>query len=205
MKSLLILSLLALSLCSNASKIKQYLKNQGFTSAGAAGLMGTLDAKSELRPDVYELAKQKIIGLTQAEYVRKTNEQWFKEKLSGSNSQNNDYLNEKRDYLTRKEKEEKIEMEASMKIDKMLDEIRREKRVKQMIKERQEQLQKKLKEKDVLKAKPKKKKMEKKKKTSNFFLEAMGVTEEEMNKKMEEEILNEKENERLLMERQREL
>ena len=129
-------------------------------------------------------------------YVRKTNEQWFKEKLSGSNSQNNDYLNKKRDYLTRKEKEEKIEMEASMKIDKMLDEIRREKRVKQMIKERQEQLQKKLKEKDGLKAKPKKKKMEKKKKTSNFFLEAMGVTEEEMNKKMEEEILNEKENDK---------
>ena len=78
MKSLLILSLLALSLCSNASKIKQYLKNQGFTSAGAAGLMGTLDAKSELRPDVYELAKQKIIGLTQAEYVRKTNDGTYK-------------------------------------------------------------------------------------------------------------------------------
>ena len=78
MKSLLILTLLTLSLCDNASRIKQYLRNHGFTAAGTAGLMGNLEAESGLRPDVYEYSKQKIIGLSQADYVRKTNDGSYK-------------------------------------------------------------------------------------------------------------------------------
>jgi hypothetical protein len=78
MKTLLILSLLTLSLCGNASKIKNYLRSHKFTSAGAAGLMGNLEAESGLRPDVYEYSKQKIIGLSQADYIRKTNDGSYK-------------------------------------------------------------------------------------------------------------------------------
>ena len=78
MKTLLILSLLTLSLCGNASKIKKYLRSHKFTAAGAAGLMGNLEAESGLRPDVSEYSKQKIIGLSQADYIRKTNDGSYK-------------------------------------------------------------------------------------------------------------------------------
>ena len=136
-------------------------------------------------------------------YKKKTNEQWFKEKLKNSSNNNNsnnnkDFLNKKRSFLSSKEKEEKMELEASARIDRMLDEIRREKRVNQMIAERKKELEKKLKEKEKIemKAKLKKKKLEKKKKSSNFFLDAMGITEEEVIKsiKEKEEKENEKEN-----------
>ena len=135
-------------------------------------------------------------------FTKKTNEQWFKEKLSGNTNGNNnkDFLNKKRNYLTSKEKEEKIELEASMKIDKMLDEIRREKRVKQMIEERKqkslkEQQKKEQEKKEALKAKIKKKKNSNKKINSDFFMEAMGFTKEDIKKREEERKLKEKEEE----------
>ena len=78
MKTLLTLTFLTITLCSNAGTIKSYLKNHGFTSAGAAGLMGNLEAESGLRPDVYEYSKQKIIGLSQSDYIRKTNDGSYK-------------------------------------------------------------------------------------------------------------------------------
>ena len=127
-------------------------------------------------------------------FKKKTNEQWFKEKLKNStnnNTNNNngkDFLNKKRSFLSWKEKEEKMELEASAKIDRMLEEIRREKRVNQMIAERKKQLENKIKEKEKeeMKAKIKKKKIVKKQKSSNFFLEVMGITEEEIVKNIKE-------------------
>ena len=128
---------------------------------------------------------------TTFKYSKVTNEQWFKEKMkNGNGNQNNDFLNKKRNYLTKKELEEKMELEASKKIDRMLDEIRRKKRVDQMIKERSEQLQKKIKDKDKI-DKLKNKKLAKKKKPKNLLFEAMGINEEEMEKRMRE---SEKEN-----------
>ncbi len=78
MKSLILLSLIVLSLSSNASQIKSILKKKGFTNAGAAGIMGNLYAESGLNPRVYETAHHKRIGLSNEEYVRKTNNGSYK-------------------------------------------------------------------------------------------------------------------------------
>ena len=129
-------------------------------------------------------------------YVKKTNEQYFKEKLKNNkDSSNKDLLNKKRNFLSKQEREQKIELEASLKIDKMLQDIRREKQVKLIMKQRQEQLQKKLKEKENLtkKNKIKKKKIEKKKETRNPILLALGIADEEADKKIEEKKLKERE------------
>ena len=42
MRTLIIISLIALSLSGNAATIKSYLLNNKFTRAGAAGVMGNL-------------------------------------------------------------------------------------------------------------------------------------------------------------------
>ena len=73
MRTTLLLALLALTLCDNAQKIKSYLLSHRFTKAGAAGLMGNLFAESGLRPDIYERAHEKRLGMSQQEYVKKTN------------------------------------------------------------------------------------------------------------------------------------
>ena len=64
MRTLIIISLIALSLSGNAATIKSYLLNNKFTRAGAAGVMGNLYAESGLNPRVYERSKHKRIGLS---------------------------------------------------------------------------------------------------------------------------------------------
>ena len=82
MRSLIILTIISLTICDNASSIKSYLTSHGFTRAGAAGLMGNLYAESGLNPAVYEYAHQRRIGLSQEEYVRKTNDGSYKNFVS---------------------------------------------------------------------------------------------------------------------------
>ena len=78
MRTLIIISLIALSLNGNASTIKSYLLNNKFTRAGAAGVMGNLYAESGLNPRVYERSKHKRIGLSDEDYIRKTNDGSYK-------------------------------------------------------------------------------------------------------------------------------
>ena len=49
-----------------------------FTKAGATGIMGNLYAESGLNPRVYERSKHKKIGLSDEEYIRKTNDGSYK-------------------------------------------------------------------------------------------------------------------------------
>jgi hypothetical protein len=62
----------------NVRKAWQYLTSHGLTKAGAAGLLGNLQAESGVRPNVYEHSKKKRIGLSDADYVRKTNDGSYK-------------------------------------------------------------------------------------------------------------------------------
>ena len=78
MRTLIIISLIALSLSGNAATIKSYLLNNKFTRAGAAGVMGNLYAESGLNPRVYERSKHKRIGLSDEDYIRKTNDGSYK-------------------------------------------------------------------------------------------------------------------------------
>lgn len=80
MKFLVILFIIpiSLSLPKNADAIKSYLLKQGYTKAGVAGLMGNLEAESALNPRVYEKSKHKRIGLTNEEYIQKTNDGTYK-------------------------------------------------------------------------------------------------------------------------------
>ena len=100
------------------------------------------------------------------------------------NNNSNNFLNKKRKYLSKEEEKEYIkEMQASDRIDRMLEEIKREKQRKLDIenKKKEEAKKKKIEE--------KKKKMleEKKVKKNNFFLDALGITEEDMKKANEKE------------------
>ena len=98
-------------------------------------------------------------------------------------SNNNDYLNKKRKYMTKEE--EKLfleEMKASENIDRMLEEIKKEKKMKLLEEQKKKENLKKLDE------EKKKKKNEKKNNNinhTNYFLEAMGLTEEQMQKNNE--------------------
>ena len=92
-------------------------------------------------------------------------------------SEYNNYLNKKRNYMTKVDEEFELEIEASIKIDKLIAE-RREKRL-ILEQQKKEKSEKKIEEK-------KKKKIDKKINKKNLFLEALGITEEEMQKKTDE-------------------
>ena len=116
----------------------------------------------------------------------KREEKYFKD-----SSHSNIFLNKKRKYMTKEEEKEFIEeMKASEEIDKMLEDIREKNRAKLL--EKQKEKEKRLEE------KRKKKKEKKNLPVKDKFLEALGLTEEDMIKsseeKKEKEILNKKDN-----------
>ena len=78
MRTLVIICLIAFTISGNVSSIKNHLLNHGFTKAGTAGIMGNLYAESGLNPRVYEKSKHKRIGLSNEEYIRKTNDGSYK-------------------------------------------------------------------------------------------------------------------------------
>ena len=78
MRTLIIICLIAFTISDNASSIKNHLLNHGFTKAGVAGIMGNLYVKSKFNPKLYQLSKHKTIGLTNEEYIRKTNDGTYK-------------------------------------------------------------------------------------------------------------------------------
>ena len=57
----------------NENKVWNYLRNQGLTKAGAAGLMGNLKAESGIRSVVYQDSYKKRMGWTDQQYVDKVN------------------------------------------------------------------------------------------------------------------------------------
>ena len=113
----------------------------------------------------------------------------MEEKYFKDSSHSNLFLNKKRKYMTKEEEKEFIEeMKASEEIDKMLVEIREKNRAKLL--EKQKEKEKRLEE------KRKKKKEKKNLPIKDKFLEALGLTEEDMIKNSEEnkekEIFNKK-------------
>ena len=54
-----------------------FIKN-GITKAGASGLLGNLKAESGVRSDTYEKKKHSKIGLTNAQYIKKVNDNTYK-------------------------------------------------------------------------------------------------------------------------------
>ena len=76
MKQYLVFLLCFLSISCVSENIKKcwdYFISHGFTKEGAAGLLGNLQAESGVRSSIYEKSKRKKIGLTDEEYIRKTN------------------------------------------------------------------------------------------------------------------------------------
>lgn len=57
-------------MATNEAIIWQFLKSQGFTDAGAAGLMGNLYAESALNPKNLQNTYEKKLGLSDEEYTR---------------------------------------------------------------------------------------------------------------------------------------
>ena len=81
MKSILVFILCFITIScvtDNVRKAWKYLTSHGLTKAGAAGLLGNLQAESGVRPNVYEHSKKKKIGLSDADYVKKTNNGSYK-------------------------------------------------------------------------------------------------------------------------------
>ena len=81
MKSVLVFILCFITIScvtDNVRKAWNYLTKHGLTKAGAAGLLGNLQAESGVRPDIYERSKRKKIGLSDADYVKKTNNGSYK-------------------------------------------------------------------------------------------------------------------------------
>ena len=78
MRTLIIICLIAFTISDNASSIKNHLLNHGFTKEGTAGIMGNLFVKSKFISKLYEKGKHKKIGLSNEEYVRKTNDGTYK-------------------------------------------------------------------------------------------------------------------------------
>lgn len=76
MKPILVLILIFGIYCSpeNAKIIWNFLKNKGLTDAGAAGLMGNINAESGLESVIYQNSCKATIGLTDKEYVEKVND-----------------------------------------------------------------------------------------------------------------------------------
>ena len=81
MKSILVFILCFITIScvtDNVKKAWSYLTSHGLTKAGAAGLLGNLQAESGVRPNVYEHSKKKRIGLSDEDYVKKTNNGSYK-------------------------------------------------------------------------------------------------------------------------------
>ena len=57
-------------MATNEELIWQYLKNQGFTNAGVAGLMGNLYAESGLKSTNLQNTYEKKLGLTDDAYTK---------------------------------------------------------------------------------------------------------------------------------------
>ena len=62
----------------NEKVVWEFLKNEGLTDAGAAGLMGNLQAESNVESVIYENVFKSQIGLTDQEYVDKVNDGTYK-------------------------------------------------------------------------------------------------------------------------------
>ena len=74
MKYLLLIALiLGLSYADNAKTVWNKLTKAGLTKAGAAGMMGNLQAESGMRSVIYENAYKSKVGLTDQQYVDKVN------------------------------------------------------------------------------------------------------------------------------------
>jgi LysM repeat protein len=72
---LLIILILNISCATENEKIVwDYLKKEGLTDAGAAGLMGNLQAESNIQSVIYENVFKPTIGLTDQEYVDQVND-----------------------------------------------------------------------------------------------------------------------------------
>lgn len=76
MKFILFLFLILGIACAteNEKKVWNFLKGEGLTDAGAAGLMGNLQAESNVQSVIYENVFKPTIGLTDQEYVDKVND-----------------------------------------------------------------------------------------------------------------------------------
>ena len=72
---LFIILILGISCATKNEKIVwEYLKKEGLTDAGAAGLMGNLQAESNVESVIYEDVFKPQVGLTNQEYVDKVND-----------------------------------------------------------------------------------------------------------------------------------
>ena len=72
---LLIILILNISCATENEKIVwDFLKGEGLTDAGAAGLMGNLQAESNIQSVIYENVFKPTIGLTDQEYVDQVND-----------------------------------------------------------------------------------------------------------------------------------
>jgi hypothetical protein len=79
MRYIIIISLITLSLnANNDEKIREFFLDNGFTYHGVAAIMGFLYYQSSFDPSIYDKAKQRKIGLTNEEYIRKTNDGSYK-------------------------------------------------------------------------------------------------------------------------------
>ena len=74
------------SFTSNEKTVWNYLIKQGYTKAGAAGLMGNLKADSSVRSILYEESYKKKLGWSNQEYADKVNNGEYSE---------NDFVNDK--------------------------------------------------------------------------------------------------------------
>lgn len=76
MKYILLLFLIISTFCSteNEKIVWNFLKSEGLTDAGAAGLMGNLQAESNVRSVIYENIYKATLGFTDQEYVDKVND-----------------------------------------------------------------------------------------------------------------------------------
>lgn len=79
MKFILFLVLILGVFTGNDKTVWDYLTGQGLTKAGAAGLMGNLQAESGMESVIYENYYKSKIGLTDQEYVDYVNKGWYSE------------------------------------------------------------------------------------------------------------------------------
>jgi LysM repeat protein len=82
MKAYLILSLclilVSCEITENMKKCWDYFITHGITKAGAAGLLGNLQAESGVRPNILEKSKVSKVGMNSEEYIRRTNDGTYK-------------------------------------------------------------------------------------------------------------------------------
>ena len=76
---LFIILILGISCATKNEKIVwEFLKKEGLTDAGAAGLMGNLQAESNIESVIYQDSYKSTVGLTNQEYVNKVNDGTYK-------------------------------------------------------------------------------------------------------------------------------